>query len=70
MIEKNIKINNFPIKLGQFLKLADVVSDGIEAKALIASGRIKVNDIIETRRGKKLSHGDRVLVDEDFFICS
>lgn len=70
MVEKIVKINNFPIKLGQFLKLADVVSDGIEAKLLIASGKIKVNDEIETRRGKKLSPGDRVFVENIIFICS
>jgi ribosome-associated protein len=48
------------IKLDQFLKLAQVVQTGGEAKRLIQSGFIMVNDEVETRRGRKLYHGDCV----------
>ena len=51
------------IKLDQFLKLAQVVQSGGEAKRLIQSGFIMVNDQVETRRGRKLYHGDWVDVD-------
>ncbi len=38
-----IKIKDEMIRLGQFLKLACVVSTGGEAKVLIQSGQVKVN---------------------------
>ena len=50
------------IKLDQFLKLAGVVETGGEAKHLILSGQVTVNRAIETRRGRKLYHGDVVTV--------
>lgn len=57
------------IKLDQFLKLADIVQSGGEAKHLIRSGAVQVNDAEETRRGRKLRHGDVVTVDgEDYVI--
>ena len=41
------------IKLGQLLKLANMVSSGVEAKIVIQNGEVKVNGDIDTRRGKK-----------------
>lgn len=49
------------IKLDQFLKLAGVVRSGGEAKVLIQSGQVTVNGATETRRGRKLYHGDVVI---------
>jgi len=67
---KKISVDTFPIRLGQFLKLADIVSDGNEAKMLIQSGLVQVNDQIETRRGRKLSAGDIVAVENSVFeLC-
>jgi ribosome-associated protein len=48
------------IRLGQFLKLAELVESGSEAKALIAEGQVLVNDEVETRRGRQLVPGDVV----------
>ena len=45
------------IKLGQFLKLANLVEDGANATIAIQSGEV------ETRRGHRLNAGDKVLVD-------
>ncbi|MBW7885848.1 MAG: RNA-binding S4 domain-containing protein [Caldilineaceae bacterium] len=56
------------IKLDQFLKLADVAGTGGQAKLLILSGRVKVNGVVETRRGRKLRAGDRVEVDGEELI--
>ena len=57
------------IKLDQFLKLADIVGSGGEAKHLIRSGAIRVNGEEETRRGRKLRNGDVVTyADEDYVI--
>lgn len=48
------------IKLGQALKAASLVSDGVEAKIVINEGMVKVNGETETRRGRKLYEGDLV----------
>ena len=56
------------IKLDQFLKLADVVSTGGQAKFLILDGQVKVNGLVEIRRGRKLYDGDRVEVDGDEMV--
>ena len=50
------------IRLGQFLKLADVVVAGSDAKALLADGGVQVNGEAETRRGRQLVKGDVVRV--------
>ena len=48
------------IKLGQLLKLANMVSSGVEAKIVIQNGEVKVNGEIDTRRGKKIYPNDVV----------
>ena len=49
------------MKLDQFLKWKNLVSSGGEAKIFIKSGSVKVNGVIETRRGRKLNRGDKVI---------
>ena len=49
-----ITIKDEFIKLGQALKLAGLVSSGVDAKFIIQDGQVKVNGDIDTRRGKKL----------------
>lgn len=57
------------IRLDQFLKLADVVSTGGQAKILIRGEEVLVNGDVETRRGRKLRDGDTVTVNgEDYVI--
>lgn len=48
------------IKLESFLKLANLVSSGGEAKLLIQDGLVKVNGEVCLMRGKKLREGDAV----------
>ncbi len=55
---ENITIRDDFIKLGQALKLAGLVSSGIEAKIVIQDGEVKVNGETDTRRGRKLYTGD------------
>lgn len=50
----------YPIRLDQFLKLANLVGSGGEAKILIADGMVLVNGEEELRRGRKLQAGDLV----------
>ena len=49
------------MKLDQFLKWQNLASSGGEAKLFIKSGSVKVNGEIETRRGRKLIKGDKVM---------
>ena len=57
----SISIGIRTMKLDQFLKWKNLVSSGGEAKIFIKSGSVKVNGVIETRRGRKLNKGDKVI---------
>ena len=57
---KAVEIKDDFIKLGQLLKLADLVSSGVEAKLVITEGQVKLNGEVETRRGKKIYPQDVV----------
>jgi ribosome-associated protein len=50
------------IKLDQFLKFSGISSTGGQAKWMIVDGEVKVNGIVETRRGRKLVDDDEVTV--------
>ena len=66
----SIEINNIPIRLGQFLKFANIAQDGIEAKMLIQNGNIKVNGNIETRHGKQLRNSDTISYENSIWIIT
>ena len=59
-----IKIRDEFIKLGQALKLAGGVEDGVEAKYAIQDGLVQVNGEVDQRRGRKVYEGD-VITFED-----
>ena len=50
------------IRLGQYLKFANLAETGGQARELIASGMVSVNGEVETRRGRQLHPGDEVTV--------
>ena len=56
----DVPIRDESIRLGQFLKLANLVESGADAKPLIAGGLVRVNGEVETRRGRQLVKGDVV----------
>lgn len=58
MEEIKIREEDEYIKLGQLLKLAGMVSSGIEAKIVIQEGEVTVNGEVDDRRGKKCYPGD------------
>jgi ribosome-associated protein len=58
-----VPIREESIRLGQFLKLADLAETGSGAKELIAAGEVLVNGEPETRRGRQLRVGDVVEFD-------
>ena len=57
---REVEIRDESIRLGQLLKLADLVDDGGEAKEVLARGLVEVNGEVETRRGRQLLPGDTV----------
>ena len=62
---RDVVISDDVIRLGQFMKLANVVDDGSEAKRVIAAGSVRVNGEVEVRRGRQLHRGDVVTVGDD-----
>ncbi len=64
---KNVYIKGDTIALGQFLKFADVISTGGEAKSYLSSNEVYVNGEPDNRRGRKLHPGDTVTLKEGTF---
>jgi ribosome-associated protein len=60
----DIEISTDTIRLGQLLKLANLVDSGSDAKMLLAGGEVLVNNEVEVRRGRQLRHGDVVALDD------
>jgi ribosome-associated protein len=59
---RDVPIDGDMIRLGQFLKLADLIDTGGEGKILIAAGDVTVNGEVDLRRGRQLHRGDVVAV--------
>ncbi len=59
---EDVPTTGLPIRLAQFLKLANLVDSGADAKAVIVGGDVKVNGELELRRGRQLVDGDVVAV--------
>ena len=57
---REVNIKNDVIRLGQLLKLADLVEAGGDVKALLADGAVTVNGEVEARRGRQLVRGDTI----------
>ena len=55
------------IRLGQALKLANLVSSGIEAKIVITNGEVLVNWEVLLIRGRKLRDGDMIKFNDTVF---
>jgi ribosome-associated protein len=59
---RTVEISDDSIRLGQFLKLADLAEDGVHARELLEAGEVEVNGRVEQRRGRQLRDGDVVAV--------
>jgi ribosome-associated protein len=57
---RDVEIREDMIRLGQFLKLADLVDTGSDVRPLVQEGQVLVNGEVETRRGRQLHKGDTV----------
>ncbi len=53
-----VEITREPVELYKILKFEGLVATGGEAKLLIGDGQVKVNQVVETRRRKKIVSGD------------
>ncbi|ALC04661.1 hypothetical protein CDES_00905 [Corynebacterium deserti GIMN1.010] len=62
MQPEEVHIKDETIKLGQFIKLANLVESGGAAKDAIANGDVTVNGEVDSRRGKTLRDGDVVCI--------
>ncbi|VXB18621.1 RNA-binding S4 domain-containing protein [Nocardioides sp. AX2bis] len=61
----DVPIRDEVIRLGQFLKLANLVDSGAEAKPVVVAGRVSVNGEVDTRRGRQLKVGDVVALHDE-----
>ena len=57
---RDVAVFSDGIRLGQFLKLAELTETGAQAKELLAEGGVQVNGEPESRRGRQLVEGDLV----------
>lgn len=55
-----VPIRDASIRLGQFLKLANLIDTGSDAKSVISDGLVTVNGDVDLRRGRQLQPGDEV----------
>ena len=60
---RDVAIREDTIRLGQLLKLAGLADSGGHARELVQAGEVRVNDEVDTRRGRQLHRGDVVTVD-------
>lgn len=63
-----VKITGGYITLGQLLKKIDLISSGSEAKYFLASNKVKVNNELEMRRGRKLYQNDLVEINSEKIV--
>jgi ribosome-associated protein len=62
---REVPIRGDTIRLGQLLKLADVIDSGAEARSYLVDSSVTVNGEHETRRGRQLHPGDVVVAGGD-----
>ena len=62
---KDVHINREPVELYKILKFEGMNESGAEAKIAVASGLVKVNGAIETRKRKKIVSGDIIMYNNE-----
>lgn len=67
---KKIVIKTEFITLGQFLKVADIIQSGGEAKMFLSSNEVYINGELDVRRGRKLRENDVIKVDGEEFVIA
>lgn len=62
---QQIKVESLPISLAQFLKWCGAALTGGQAKELIQSGQVRLNDEVCLQPGRKLQPGDLIALQDD-----
>ncbi|MCD8194722.1 MAG: RNA-binding S4 domain-containing protein [Coprobacillus sp.] len=58
------------IELQNFLKLIDLTNSGGEAKIYLQENEVYVNDVLESRRGRKLFPNDTVRIGKKEYLIT
>ncbi len=67
---EKVQIKTDFIKLDQLLKYVGACSSGTDAKYFITEGKVKVNNEVELRRGRKLRTGDIISINNSSYeVC-
>ncbi|MBQ9425105.1 MAG: S4 domain-containing protein YaaA [Erysipelotrichaceae bacterium] len=67
---QKIKIRDEYVTLGQFLKLADLISSGGEARFFLKENPVEINGEGDQRRGRKLYEKDVIRINGEVYeIC-
>lgn len=61
----DVPIRDEAIKLGQLLKLANLVEDGAEARIVITEGLVTVDGEVDTRRSAQIPVGAVVCLEDE-----
>ncbi len=59
------------MELFKILKLCGITGSGGEAKMVIAEGLVTVNGEVETRKRRKIRHGDEIVIEQQILkvVC-
>ena len=70
MVLKSIKLRDGEdfITLGVLLKIAGIIDTGGQAKIFLSENSALINGEEDNRRGRKLYHGDKIVVLNQSFI--
>jgi ribosome-associated protein len=55
---RQVDISKEPVELFKILKFEGIVASGGQAKLVISDGQVTVNGEVETRKRRKMVHGD------------
>lgn len=62
MPRRDFRLDREFVELHVLIKLLSLAPSGGAAKAMIAAGQVRVDGLVETRKGRKLRGGQRVSV--------
>ncbi|MFK7957443.1 MAG: RNA-binding S4 domain-containing protein [Lysobacterales bacterium] len=65
MSTQEITLTHQPVELFKILKLSGATGSGGEAKMVIAEGLVSVNGEVETRKRRKIRHGDEISIEQE-----
>ncbi|MFK7858428.1 MAG: RNA-binding S4 domain-containing protein [Granulosicoccus sp.] len=57
---QTVLLDSQPVELYKILKFEGLVASGAQAKMVIDDGSVRVNGEVETRRRRKIFHGDLI----------